>query len=290
MAVDLTYCFARGAPRVTLRRMSSALTVTVREHVADVVLSTGSKGNALGPRLWEELPSVFGELDRDAAVRAVVLRADGPHFTYGLDLPATMAEFGSLFQGGLADARTKLHDLIGRLQGAVSSIANCRKPVVAAVQGLCLGGGVDIISACDVRVCSQDARFSIREVRVAMVADIGTLQRISRLIGEGHARELALTGRDIDADRALRIGLVNDVHATHGAACDAARAIASEIAANPPLVVQGVKTVMNERVRAADEAGLRFVAAWNAAFLPSADLGEALAAFMEKRAPRYEGK
>ncbi len=269
--------------------MPSALFAEVADHVAEVVLRTPGKGNAMGPDFWRELPETFAALDRDDSVRAVVLRADGPHFTYGLDLPAMMGELGPLASGGLAASRTKLHELILRLQESVTAIARCRKPVIAAVHGVCIGGGVDVITACDVRVASRDARFSVREVRVAMVADLGTLQRLSRIVGEGHARELAMTGRDIDAERALRIGLVNDVHATREDAWTGARTIAREIADNPPLVVQGVKQVMNERVRADDEAGLRYVAAWNSAFLPSEDLGEALAAFMEKRKPNFRG-
>ena len=269
--------------------MPSALFMEIADHVAEVVLRTPGKGNAMGPELWRELPETFDVLDRDEKVRAVVLRADGPHFTYGLDLPAMMGELGPLAAGGLAAARTKLHEMILRLQEAVTAIASCRKPVVAAIHGVCIGGGVDVITACDVRVASRDAKFSVREVRVAMVADLGTLQRISRIVGEGHARELAMTGRDIDAERALRIGLVNDVHATREDAWNAARTIARELADNPPLVVQGVKQVMNERTRSEVETGLRYVAAWNSAFLPSTDLGEALAAFMEKRRPTYRG-
>ena len=264
--------------------------VEKKDAVAEVVIRTPGKGNALGPDFWRELPETFDALDRDDEVRAVVLRADGDHFTYGLDLVSMMGELGPIVSGGLAEARTKLYDMILRLQDSVSAIARCRKPVVAAVHGACIGGGVDVICACDVRVCSRDARFSVREVRVAMVADLGTLQRLPRIVGEGNARELALTGKDIDAERALRIGLVSDVLASREDAWEAARATARAIAENPPLVVQGIKRVMNERVARDDAAGLHHVAAWNAAFLPSEDLGEALAAFAEKRKPQYRGR
>lgn len=270
--------------------MPSTLFASTDAHVAEVVLRSPGKGNAMGPGFWRELPETFSALDADPEVRAIVLRADGPHFTFGLDLMAMAPDLGPLIAGGLADARTQLHDLILRLQSAVSSIARCRKPVIAATHGVCIGGGVDVLTACDVRLGSRDARFSVREVRVAMVADLGTLQRLSRIVGEGHARELAMTGKDIDAERALRIGLLNEVCETKEAAWDAARAMAREIADNPPLVVQGVKQVMNERVARDDDAGLRYVAAWNSAFLPSADLGEAMTAFMEKRKPVYQGK
>ncbi|HSQ66713.1 MAG TPA: enoyl-CoA hydratase-related protein, partial [Polyangiaceae bacterium] len=188
--------------------MPTSLFVEKASHVADVVVRTPGKGNALGPDFWRELPETFASLDADAAVRAIVLRADGPHFTFGLDLVSMMGELGGALSGGLADARTKLHETILRLQASVSSITRCRKPVIAAIHGLCIGGGVDVTSACDVRLASRDARFSVREVRVAMVADLGSLQRLSRIVGEGHARELAYRGNDIDAERALRIGLV----------------------------------------------------------------------------------
>lgn len=269
--------------------MPTSLFTETNDHVAEVVLRTPGKGNAMGPDFWRELPETFAALDANSDVRAVVLRADGKHFTFGLDLASMMTELGPLAAGGLAGARTKLHEMILRLQTSVSVIARCRKPVIAAVHGFCIGGGLDVITACDMRVASRNARFSVREVRVAMVADLGTLQRLSRIVGEGHARELAMTGKDIDAERALRIGLVNELHETHEDAWNAARTLAREIADNPPLVVQGVKQVMNERIVSDDEAGLRFVAAWNSAFLPSADLGEAIAAFAEKRKARFKG-
>jgi len=270
--------------------MPTTLFVETDAHVAEVVLRTGAKGNALGPDFWRELPETFFALDADDAVRSIVLRADGPHFTYGLDLRAVMGELGPLMQGGLADSRTKLYELVSKLQASVTSIVRCRKPVIAAVHGLCIGGGLDVVTACDVRVCSSDAKFSVREVKVAMVADLGTLQRLPRIVSEGHARELALTGKDIDAARALRIGLVNDVYPTHEDTWNAARSLAREIAENPPLVVAGVKQVMNERIVGDDEAGLRHVATWNSAFLPSQDLGEAISSFVERRKPRFEGK
>ena len=270
--------------------MAETLHVETRDHVAEVVLRAGTKGNPMGPVFWKELPRTFEALDADPAVRAVLLRADGPHSPFGLDLRGMMAELGPVVAGGLAEERTRLRELVLDLQRAITSVATCRKPVVVAVHGLCIGGGVDLITACDIRIASKDARFSVREVKVAMVADIGTLQRLPRIVGEGHARELCLTGRDIDAERALRIGLVNDLYDTPEALWEAGRALAVEIAGNPPLVVSGVKNVMNERIRAEDDAGLRYVAVWNAAFLPSADLGEALSAFAEKRPPRFAGK
>jgi enoyl-CoA hydratase len=173
------------------------------------------------------------------------------------------------------------------MQDAISVVETCSKPVIAAVSGWCIGAGVDLISACDIRICSNDARFSVREIKVAIVADLGSLQRLPHIIGEGHTRELALTGKDIDAARALRIGLVNDVYDTPEALIDAATKLANEIAENSPLVAQGVKKVLNESRDLTVNEGLRHVAIWNSAFLHSTDLEEAIKAFMEKRAPQF---
>jgi enoyl-CoA hydratase len=249
------------------------------------------KGNAMGPDFWRELPVVFGALDADPQVRAVVLTGDGDHFSYGLDLQAMMPGFAGLMSdGALAGARTELLHDIRRLQSSVNAVAACRKPVIAAVSGWCIGGGVDVIAAADIRLAAADARFSVREVRVAIVADLGSLQRLAGIIGDGHLRELAFTGADIDAERAMRIGLVNDVHPDRDAVLAAAHELAGAIAANPPLVVQGIKDVLSTGRERQVADGLRYVAAWNAAFLPSHDLGEAAQAFFERRSPHFKGR
>lgn len=162
--------------------------------------------------------------------------------------------------------------------------------MIAAVSGWCVGGGLDLIAAADIRLASADATFSLREAKVAIVADVGSLHRLPGVIGEGHLRELAYTGKDIDAARAERIGLVNDVHADQAAVLDAAHAMAREIAANPPLVVQGIKDVLDQPKAGRIADGLRYVSAWNAAFLPSEDLTEAIQAVFEKRPPEFEGR
>lgn len=259
--------------------------------VVDVVLTGPGKGNAMGPDFWREMPELFTALDADESVRAIVIRGEGKHFSYGLDLLAMSAELGPLIQGdNLALARTRLLDLIGRMQQACDRVARCRKPVVAAIHGWCIGGGLDLASACDIRLASGDARISLREVKVAMVADIGSIQRLPRIIGEAHTRELAYTGKDIDAARALRIGLVSDVYDTPEALLREARALAHSIASNPPLVVQGIKQVMDYCADKSLADGLRYVAVWNAAFLQSQDLGEAMAAFLEKRPAVFKGE
>src|SRR5690606_14313781 len=145
----------------------------------------------------------------------------------------------------LAKPRTDFHKLVTGMQAAITAVADCRKPVVAAIQGWCIGGAVDLITAADFRYASADAKFSVREVKVGMVADVGTLARLPLIGGDGHVRELALTGKDIDAARAEKIGLVNDVFPDADAALAAAHAAAAEIAANPPLVVHGIKNVLD---------------------------------------------
>ncbi len=268
-----------------------AFTVETGDRVATVTLTGPGKGNAMGPDFWRELPLIFGELDADPEVRAIVLTGAGKHFSFGLDLPAMSPLFGPLLADkALAAPRTEFLRDIRRMQASVTAVADCRKPVIAAISGWCVGGGLDLIAAADIRLASADAKFSLREAKVAIVADIGSLHRLPGIIGEGHLRELAYTGRDIDAARAEKIGLVNDVYADQQAVLDAAAALAREIADNPPLVVQGVKDVLDQPKVARVADGLRYVSAWNAAFLPSEDLTEAIQAVFEKRSPEFKGR
>jgi enoyl-CoA hydratase len=268
-----------------------SLTVDVDGHVAQVTLVGPGKGNAMGPAFWAELPGVFASLDADPDIRAIVLTGSGRNFSYGLDLPAmgdTLAPI--LADGALARPRAEFHTKLRKMQQSITAVADCRTPVIASVSGWCIGGGVDLISAVDIRYASADAKFSVREVKLAIVADVGSLARLPLILNDGHLRELALTGKDIDAARAEKIGLVNDVYPDAEATLAAAHATAREIAANPPLVVQGVKDVLDEQRTAAVSASLRYVAAWNSAFLPSRDLTEGISAMFAKRAPEFKGE
>jgi len=247
--------------------------------------------STMPPRFFAECEQVFGELGADRTLRAVIVRGEGKAFSYGLDLPAAFREWGrTLAGGGLAPARTDTLELIRRLQRAFTAVAACPAPVIAAIHGWCVGGGLDLAAACDLRLASAEARFSLRETRIAIVADLGSLQRLPGIIGRGVVRELALTGKDIDVARALAIGLVNDVAADRAAVDALARAWAAEIAANPPLVVRGVKQVLDYGEGKSVADGLEYVAAWNAAFLASEDLGEATAAFAARRKPEFKGR
>jgi enoyl-CoA hydratase len=268
-----------------------SVTVETKDHVAQVTLVGPGKGNAMGPAFWSELPEVFAALDSDREVRAVVITGSGRNFSYGLDVPAMGGSFTSLLEdGALARPRAEFHAEIQRMQKAITAVADCRTPTIASVHGWCIGGGVDLISAVDIRYASADAKFSVREVKLAIVADVGSLARLPLILNDGHLRELALTGKDIDAARAEKIGLVNDVFADADAALAAAHDTAAEIAANPPLTVHGIKDVLDQQRIAAVSASLRYVAAWNAAFLPSKDLTEGISASFAKRPPQFTGE
>ena len=192
---------------------------------------------------------------------------------------------------GASDAarNQSTYETIRTMQASITAIADLEVPVIAAVHGYCIGGGVDLIAACDIRLASADALFSVREAKIAIVADVGSLQRLPGIIGRGHVAELAYTGKDITAARAEAIGLVNSADGDADAVLAAARAMAAEIAANSPLAVQGTKAVLVAGEDRSVAEGLDFVATWNAAFLASDDLTEAMTAFMEKRPATFTG-
>jgi enoyl-CoA hydratase len=190
----------------------------------------------------------------------------------------------------MAARASKARSEVLRLQASISAVAGCPKPVIAAVHGYCIGGGVDLIAACDIRLASADAVFSVREAKVAIVADLGSLQRLPAIIGAGHLAELAFTGKDIDAARAKEIGLVNEVSSDAEAVRAAAAALAAEIAANSPVAVQGTKAVLAANDGRTVTEGLEYVATWNAGMLASDDLVEAMTAFVERRPPTFTGR
>ncbi len=262
-------------------------------HVATLFIDRPEKRNAMNMAFFEQLAQEMTALSEEPEVRCVVLAARGPHFSVGLDLTALAAlapAGGSGPEPSPAETARRTHDEVLRLQRAISSAAECKKPVIAAVHGYCIGGGVDLVAACDLRVCSRDALFSVRETKMAMVADIGSLARLPFILSAGHLAELVYTGRDVTAEEAARIGLVNRVFEDAAACLEGAREIAREIAGNSPLAVEGAKAVLQEGRRAATEASQRYVAAWNAGQLRSHDLTEAVTAFFEKRPPRFEGR
>ena len=270
------------------------------EAVATLWLDRPEARNAMGSDLWRDLPKAIDLLSADTGVRVVVVAAKGPHFSVGLDLKEmgsmlTRGGSGSGSGGGSSRSSTaaRARDARGnvlRLQDSITSVTRCPKPVVAAVHGYCIGGGVDLIAACDIRLASADAVLSVREAKMAIVADLGSLQRLPAIISAGHLAELAFTAKDISAERAKEIGLVNDVVADAEGVYKAARSLAAEIAANSPIAVQGTKAVLAANEGRTVAEGLDYVATWNAGMLASDDLTEAVTAFMEKRSPKFTGR
>jgi enoyl-CoA hydratase len=270
---------------------SQVFSVETDGHIATLWLDSPERRNAMGPDFWRDLPVIVDELAADDEVRVVVVAAKGPAFSVGLDLKAmgaTVAGAGGESSSPAARSTQFLKD-VARMQAAITSLEACPKPVIAAVHGWCIGGAIDLITAADIRLASADAIFSVRETRMAIVADLGTLQRLPKVVTAGHVAELAYTGKDIDAGRAAQIGLVNDVLSDQEATLKAAYAMAAEISANSPLAVQGTKAVLKATAGMSVAEGLDYVGVWNAAFLRSNDLTEAMVSFMEKRPPVFKG-
>lgn len=263
------------------------LEVDVVGHVGWLWLNRPEKLNAMSEDMWTDIPAAMAELDADDSVRVVVVAGRGSAFTVGIDL--TMLGSFDHAASSEAEKRMRLYRTIKRLQRTMSVFAESPKPVIAAVHGHCLGAGIDLITACDVRLASADATFSVRETRIGLVADVGTLQRLPKVIAPGHVAELVYTGKDFEAVEAERIGLTNRTLDDRDALFRAAGELAQQIAANSPLVVQGVKHLLREEEDMTTEAALDHVALWNASFLWSNDLQEAMMAFMEKRHPDFTG-
>lgn len=255
-------------------------------HIAWLTLNRPEKRNVMGLAFFDEIGALFDDFDKNPEIRVVIIRAAGKSFSAGTDLE----EAGALINQPSADGRDNMYKNILALQAGLNKIESCRKPVIAAVHSHCIGGGMDLICACDMRLATTDAIFSIRETRMGIVADLGTLQRLPHIIGQSWARELALTGRDFTAQEALQMGLVTRVCDDLPALYKAAKKLAGQIAACPPLTVQGTKEVINYSRDNGIAAGLQYVAQKNSAALPSEDLFEAVTAFMEKRAPVFKGK
>ncbi len=272
---------------------SNVFTIEHTDHVATLWLDRPEKRNAMSLEFWRDLPLAMAELGGDPEVRAVVMAGRGKSFCVGLDLTA-LGGISSGVRGEKAAspavANLQQIDLTRSLQAAISSVAACPVPVIAAIHSHCIGGGIDLVTACDIRLASSDAVFGIRETRIGITADVGTLQRLPGVITSGHVAELAYTGRDIDAARAEKIGLVNQVFADQQAVLEAAHELAGEIAANSPLAVRGTKFILQQGEDLTTEQSLLLNGLWTMiANLGSNDLKEAMKAFMEKRPPEFEG-
>lgn len=266
--------------------------VEVVDKVAHVRLSRPDELNSMTSAFWEELPRLVRDLDDRAAARVIVLSSTGRHFSAGMDLGVLAGAAGEVPADGgdgtdAGRQRAQLREVVLVLQDSFNALEQARVPVLAAVQGGCVGGALDLVTACDCRYASADAFFVAQEINLGMVADVGTLQRLPKLIPEGVARELAYTGRRLPAARAYELGLVNEVFADHDELVAGVLAIAGEIAARSPLAVWGTKEMITYARDHTVADGLGFVATWQAGMLQAGDLTESFTAKSEGRAPRF---
>jgi len=263
------------------------LEVSIEAQVATVCLNRPDKANAMNGPMWDELQQCFEWLDQQSSVRAVILAGNGKHFCAGLDLGA----FANVLSGAGSDPARRAEQLrrtVLRLQGNLTAIERCRVPVLAAIHNTCIGGGVDMTCCADMRYATEDAYFSIREVDIGMTADVGTLQRLPRIIPDGIVRELAYTGRNMDAEEAREVGFVNKVFENRETMMREVTAIARAIAAKSPLAVRGSKEMLLYARDHSVADGLNYIATWNAGMLSQVDLQAGIQAQMTRTAAVYE--
>jgi enoyl-CoA hydratase len=262
------------------------LIVKLTDGIVNVVLNRPDKSNAMNRQMWNDIRDVFRKIDDMPEARVAILSGAGKHFTAGIDL-AMLSEVTQAADGFDAHKREKLRATILDLQDVVTSLEKCRKPVIAAIHGACIGGGVDLVCAADMRHCSADANFIIKEIELGFVADVGTLQRLPKLIGDSMARELAYTGRQFTGTEAKGMGFANRCYSSRDDMMAAVLEIARSIAAKSPLAIRGTKEMLLYTRDHTVVESLKYMAIWNAALLQSEDFNEAFAAFKEKRAPKF---
>ncbi|WNJ20002.1 crotonase/enoyl-CoA hydratase family protein [Pontibacter sp. G13] len=262
--------------------------VDIQDHVAHVAFNRPEKANSLHMPMWEEMRAIFEHLHQEPEARVIVLSGEGKHFCAGIDLELLM----SLQSFNQTDCegrkREQLRGFIFKLQDCITAIEKCRKPVMAAIHGACVGGAVDIVSACDMRYATEDAYFSIKEIDLGLVADIGTLQRLPTILQPGMVAEMAYTGRKVFGPEAAQIGLTNRCFADKAQMMEAVLEIAGTIAAKSPLCIRGTKEVLLYKRDHSVEDSLNYMVAWNASMLMSKDLMESFQAHMMKRKPVYD--
>ena len=257
--------------------------VNIADHVAHVAINRPDKANALHQPAWTELQEIFESFNDNDEVRVVILSGNGKHFCAGIDLELLMSvqQVQSIDCEGRK--REKIHGFIKSLQAPVNAIELCKKPVIAAIHKGCIGGGVDITTACDMRFCTEDAYFTVKEMDMGMVADLGTTQRLPKLVSYGFAAEMAYTGRKVYGAEAKDRHLVNECYDTKESMMTAVQELAQLIASKSPLSVRGTKDVLRFTRDHSVEDGLNYISVWNSAFLLSNDLTEAFMASMERR-------
>jgi len=262
------------------------LELEIDQQVATVTLNRPDKANAMSATMWDELQTCFEWLDEEPSVRAIILAGNGKHFCSGIDLGMFGSVGGSITEP--ARRAEALRCTILRLQDNLSAIENCRKPVLAAIHKACIGGGIDMTCCCDMRYAAADAYFSIKEIDIGMTADVGTLQRLPKIIPDAIVRELAYTGRTMSADEAREVGFINRVFEDREALLQEVTAIARDIASKSPLAVRGTKEMLLYSRDHSVTEGLNYIATWNAGMLSQADLGAAMGAQLDKKQAEFE--
>lgn len=263
------------------------LVLEIADKVAHLRLNRPEELNTMVMAFWQEMVDVFAEIEGRGDVRAVVISSTGRHFTAGLDLNAFAGIAETMTGDDRARLGERLRTTVLEMQESFNAVERCRHPVLVAVQGGCIGGGVDLISACDMRYCTADAFFTIQEINIGMTADVGTLQRLPHLMPAGLVRELAYTGRRLTAAEAKECGLVNAVFPDQAAMLEKVRGIAANIATKSPLAVTGTKEMLAYTRDHSVADALNYMAVWQAGMFVGPDLFEAAAANREKRAPVF---
>ena len=268
----------------------TCFSVEIADHVAHVRLNRPEAMNALNRAFWNELPAIIRDINDHARARVIVLSSTGKHFTAGMDLSVFTDPEAGVGRPSDSDRATAMEAFryhVHYLQNTFSCLDEARMPVLVAVHGGCVGAGVDMISACDIRYCTADAFFVIQEINIGMTADVGTFPRLCKLIPEGWVREMAYTGRRLPAARAKEIGLVNEVFDTHEALLAHVMETAREIASKPPLAVAGSKVMVNYARDHTIKDALDYIAVWQTGMFSPQHMMESFAARQEKRAPDY---
>lgn len=266
--------------------------VSVENKIAHIVLNRPEKRNSMIPEFWDELPQIVRELDANAEARVIVLSSTGPHFTSGIDTAVFGSSNDSSEDPALAEKQkrvhgAKLYDTINYLQQTFTCLEECRVPVLAAIQGGVIGGGVDLITACDMRYMTADSFLTIFEINIGMTADVGTFPRITKLLPEGVVKELAYTGRRMSAKEAKSLGFVNEVFESQTALLEEVMKIAQQIATKAPLAIYGSKRIINYSRDHSTADALDYIGIWNASMLQNAEIMEAMTAAAEKRTPEF---
>jgi enoyl-CoA hydratase len=265
---------------------STCFDLKIENRIAHIVMNRPDAHNSMIRAFWNELPAIVREIDAEAQARVIVISAEGKHFTSGMDVSVFSddSSLGAAKGDAIAEA---LRHFVMLLQKSFSCLEEARMPVLAAIQGACVGGGVDLATACDVRYVTEDTFFQIAEINIGMTADVGTFPRLCKLIPEGWVRELAYTGARLPAAKAKEIGLVNEVFQTKAAMLEHVMKVAATIAEKSPLAVAGSKRMINYARDHSIADGLDYIATWNASMLAPPHMMEAFAAKAQKRAPVF---